>query len=332
MRKAVIAGIGACVLALSACNSGGSEKGEEAGSAYPESQMTIYSPFPPGGGIDLAINSVMQALQEADLVDAQMRLSNLPGGSGMVATATLASNHDGADDTLLLTSVSNLSATVQESQNVGLSEMVPLAGLYAEYTYVYVRNDSPFQSLGEIVSEIEADAGGVIIGGASLGSADNIVVAELARGVGVKFEDLAYIPLPGDENASNLLGGQIDVSFGGPDLLNLVESGDARVLAVSAPERLTVERVASIPTIIESGYDVTQANWRGVFGPPNMPDYAVEYWSTKLMEMVETPQWQAIADQNVWDTTGLNREEFSTFLSEEEENLRRILTDLGLVT
>lgn len=334
MRKAILGGLSAGILMLSACSSeenGGdvTENGEN--SDYPSGQTMIYSPFPPGGGIDLAINSVMQALTETELTTTPMRLSNLPGGSGMVATATLASEHDGADDTLLLTSVSNLSATLQESENVGLSEMVPLAGLYAEYTYVYVREDSPFQSLSDIVDAITADPGSVVIGGASLGSSDNIVVAELAKSVGLSFDQLAYIPLPGDENASNLLGGQIQVSFGGPDLLNLVDSGDARVLAVSSPERLTVERVADVPTIIEEGYDVSQSNWRGMFGPPNMPDYAVEYWSTTLEEMSETPEWQAIADENVWDITGLTREEFTDFLAEEEENLRGTLTDLGLL-
>ena len=329
MRRAAAVGFALCILALSACNSG--SNGGSAGDDYPSGEITIYSPFNPGGGIDLAINSVIRALTESGLVDVEMRLDNLPGGSGMVATATLASDHDGADDVLLLTSVSNLSASLQESQNVGLMEMTPLAGLFAEYTYVYVRDDSPFQSIGEIMDAIKADPGSVVIGGASLGSADNIVVAELARSVGLTFDQLAYLPLPGDENASNLLGGQIDVSFGGPDLLNLVESGDARVLAVSAPERLTSERVADIPTLIEEGYDVTQSNWRGMFGPPNMPDYAVEYWSDVLDQMAETPEWQAIADQNIWDITGLNREEFTAFLEEEQQNLSRVLTDLGLM-
>jgi putative tricarboxylic transport membrane protein len=331
VKKAVLGGIGALTLfALAACSTG-STGGDSDAPEYPTSQITINSPFPPGGGIDLAINSVIQALGETKLTTVPLRLSNIPGGSGMVATATLASDNDGDDDVLLLTSVSNLSASLQDSANIGLMDMTPIAGLYAEYTYVYVRADSPFKSLDDVVNAIAADPGSVTIGGASLGSADNIVVAQLAKSQGVKFEELAYLPLPGDENQTNLLGGQTDVAFGGPDMLNLVESGDVRALAVSAPERLTSDRVKDIPTMTELGYDVDQSNWRGVFGPPNMPEYAVKYWSDTLTKMSTTDEWKAIADQNVWDITGLDTAGFTAFLNEEQQSLTEVLTELGLV-
>ncbi|KWX68978.1 tripartite tricarboxylate transporter substrate binding protein [Mycobacterium sp. NAZ190054] len=317
-------------LTLTACGGGGGADGA-APDDYPTGQITINSPFNPGGGIDLAINSIIAVLGETGLTDAQLRLNNMPGGSGMVATGTLASDHSGADDQLLVTSVSNLSASLQDSANVGLLNMVPLAGLFAEYTYVYVRQDSPFTQLSDVVDAIEANPGAVKIGGASLGSADNIVVANLAKSVDVPFSALAYLPLEGGENQTNLLGGQIDVAFGGPDLLDLVESGDARVLAVSAPERLTAERVKDVPTMTELGYDVTQSNWRGAFGPPEMPEYAQKYWGDTFKAMSTTPEWQAVADQNSWDITGLDPAEFQDFLENEQQSLTDSLTELGLI-
>jgi putative tricarboxylic transport membrane protein len=317
-------------LALTAC-SGAAGKDGDAPANYPSSQITVNSPFNPGGGIDLAINSVIQVLGETKLTTAQMRLNNMPGGSGMVATGTLAGDYTGANDQLLLTSVSNLSASLQDSANVGLMKMVPLAGLFAEYTYVYVRKDSPFTKLSDVVDAIKAHPGKVTIGGASLGSADNIVVADLAKLVGVPFSDLAYLPLEGGENQTNLLGGQIDVAFGGPDLLSLVESGDARVLAVSAPKRLTADRVKDVPTMTELGYKVTQSNWRGVFGPPEMPDYAVKYWGDAFKKMSATPQWKAVADKNTWETTDLDPSQFKDFLVTEQQSLTTALTDLGLI-
>lgn len=329
-KRSILGGIALiATLALTACNGAAGEG--TAPDDYPSGQITINSPFNPGGGIDLAINSVIQVLGQTKLTTAQMRLNNMPGGSGMVATGTLASDYNGADDQLLLTSVSNLSASLQDSANVGLMKMVPLAGLFAEYTYVYVRKDSPFATLGDVVDAIKAHPGNVKIGGASLGSADNIVVGDLAKLVGVSFDQLAYLPLEGGENQTNLLGGQIDVAFGGPDLLNLVESGDARVLAVSAPQRLTATRVKDIPTMTEQGFDVTQSNWRGVFGPPDMPDYAVQYWGDTFKKLSTTPEWKAVADKNSWDITGLDPSQFEEFVDTEQTNLTMSLTDLGLI-
>lgn len=334
-KRTILGGIGlTAILALTGCSgssAGGSAAGDSSSPDYPTSQITINSPFNPGGGIDLAINSIIQVLGETKLTTSPLRLANLPGGSGMVATGTLASDYKGADDVLLVTSVSNLSASLQDSANVGLMDMVPLAGLYNEYTYVYVRKDSPFKQLSDVVDAIKAKPGDVTIGGASLGSADNIVVAELAKTAGVKFDQLAYLPLEGDENQTNLLGGQIDVAFGGPDLLNLVESGDVRALAVSSPKRLTSKRVADIPTMTELGYDVTQSNWRGAFGPPDMPDYAVKYWGDTFKKLSTTAEWKAIADENVWDVTGLDPAQFTGFLGDQQKTLTTVLTELGLI-
>lgn len=334
-KRTILGGIGlTAILALTGCSgssAGGSAGGDSSSPDYPTSQITINSPFNPGGGIDLAINSIIQVLGETKLTTSPLRLANLPGGSGMVATGTLASDYKGADDVLLVTSVSNLSASLQDSANVGLMDMVPLAGLYNEYTYVYVRKDSPFKQLSDVVDAIKAKPGDVTIGGASLGSADNIVVAELAKTAGVKFDQLAYLPLEGDENQTNLLGGQIDVAFGGPDLLNLVESGDVRALAVSSPKRLTSKRVADIPTMTELGYDVTQSNWRGAFGPPDMPDYAVKYWGDTFKKLSTTAEWKAIADENVWDVTGLDPAQFTGFLGDQQKTLTTVLTELGLI-
>lgn len=81
----------------------------------------------------------------------------------------------------------------------------------------------------------------------------------------------------------------------------------------------------------ELGYDVTQSNWRGAFGPPNMPDYAVQYWNDTFKKMSETEEWKKVADENVWDITGLDRTQFADFLSSEEKNLTTVLTELGLI-
>jgi putative tricarboxylic transport membrane protein len=331
MRKfmAASAGLMVALAITSACDASSGAGGGD-GENYPDGQIAVVSPFDPGGGIDLAINTMISSLNDSGASDASMRLENIPGGSGMVATSTLAADNNGDPNTLLLTSVSTLSASIQDPANTSLLKMTPLGGLYAEYTYVYVPKDSPFTSIKDVADALKANPDDVVIGGASLGSADNLVVAQLAKDLGLSFDQLAYVPLAGDENAANLLGGQVDVTFGGPDLLDLVDSGDVRVLAVSAPKRLEIDRVKDIPTFIESGYQVSQANWRGLFGPPDMPQYAVDYWNEKLAELSKSAEWQSAAEKNVWDLTSLDREEFAKFLETEKESLTGLLGELGL--
>lgn len=317
--------------ALAGCSTTSNDDGGE-NPDYPQEQVTIYSPFDPGGGIDLAINTVIQSLTTSGTSDADMRLSNIPGGSGLVAISQLAADNDGDDAALLLTSVSTLSASVRNPNEPGIDLLTPLGGLYAEYTYVYVPGTSDYESIADIAADLESDPGSVVISGASLGSADNIVLAQFATELGIDFDQLTYLPLTGDENAASLLGGQVDVTFGGPDLLDLSDSGDVRVLAVSAPERIDNPRVSEIPTFAEEGYEgVAQSNWRGLFGPPNMPDHAVEYWDTVLQEMYTTDEWQEAAEQNVWDTMAYDRETFIDFLDDQKSTLTEILGNLDLI-
>lgn len=333
MRRSLVAGVSlAMVAALTACTADAGGDPEAEGPAYPDGQIVINSPFDPGGGIDLAINTMTGALTEAGISDADFRLNNIPGGGGLVAIADFAANNVGDDSTLLLTSVTSLSASIRNPAEPGIDLLVPLGGLYAEYTYVYVPASSDIQDMQDVAESLEADPGSLIISGASLGSADNIVVAKLATELGISFDTLSYLPLTGDENAAALLGGQVDVTFGGPDLLDLVDAGDVRVIGVSAAERIDNPRVADVPTIAEQGFDsVVQANWRGLFGMPDMPDYAIAYWEAALVDLYASDEWADAMQQNVWDPLNFDRSTFIDFIAEEREALTVILGDLGLI-
>jgi putative tricarboxylic transport membrane protein len=325
-RSLKIAAIGTLALALAACSlEGENDSGGE--SDYPTKPMTIYSYVNPGGGPDFAIRGMIDALEKSGLSTVRLRLDNLPGGSGLVAMSTLANDFTGADDVLMIGTAAPLSATITSPNDVGLDKMTPIALVFSEYTYVYVKADSPFQTIGDLGDALAADPSSVAVGGGSLGSADNIVAAQFARSVGLEPSEMTYVPLSGDEQASSLLGGVVDVTFGGPDQLNLVESGDARVLAVSAEKS-----IAGVPTFADGGYEgVTQSNWRGIFGPPEMPEAAANYWSELLVEMTGTDEWKSIAEENLWDTTALGRDDFQKFLDEQRAQMETILNDLGLI-
>src|SRR3546814_4296006 len=89
------------------------------------------------------------------------------------------------------------------------------------------------------------------------------------------------------ESNSAILSGHVDVGMCGLDLIDLVKACRMRVLAVSSPERLGGD-FAEFPTFKEQGYDVVNETWRGIFGPPGMPEHAVIYWRDSLAEMVQT--------------------------------------------
>jgi putative tricarboxylic transport membrane protein len=101
-----------------------------------------------------------------------------------------------------------------------------------------------------------------------------------------------------------------------------VKSGEFRALGVLAENRLPG---LDAPTAREQGLDVTLANWRGLYGPPGMPDVAVAYWQKALGEMVQSRTWEQIAEQRQFVTTFMIGEELQGFLAKTQADLKAAL-------
>ena len=304
------------------------EEDDPATADYPDDPITFLSGFNPGGGIDLAINTTMVALEESGAVEAPMQIAHTPGGSGLVASAELVNTHDGADDILQLTSISSLSASIQIPDELQITDLVPVALLFQEYSIMYVQADSPYESLDDIAAALQEDPGSVSFAGGSLGSPSNLAIAQFANDVGVTFDQVTYVPLSGGETELALLGGEVDAISGGAENLDFIESGEFRALAVSAEEPLAI--APDIPTYLEQGYDVAQGSWRAVFAPPNFPDHALTFWQDALGQAVESEAFQSAAADNGWGVTYRTGAEFDEFLAAERESLTQTLQEIGL--
>ena len=162
---------------------------------------------------------------------------------------------------------------------------------------------------------------------------DHIQFLIMAEAAGVSGLD--QIEYEGYENGgavASLMGGRIDVlSAGVSDVMGLMESGDLRVLAVTAGERLDIGEMAEVPTCREEGIGAEFSNWRGIFGPADMPEYALEYWENTLREMTETKEWQETCSRNGWETAFQGHEEFEQFLDETNGEYRELLDEIGVL-
>ena len=117
--------------------------------------------------------------------------------------------------------------------------------------------------------------------------------------------------------------------MGGLDLITHVEAGRMRVLAITSPKRLG-GRFQKMPTFTEQGYNVVNENWRGIFGPPDMPPSVVQYWKSALTKLVQTPAWKAELEKNQWVNT-FESDTFRASLDKDNETYSALLKQLGLL-
>lgn len=300
---------------------------------YPEGNLDFIAPGGAGGGWDLTIRTTAKVLADTGLVTNPMPITNKPGAGGGVTLAHL-QTISGDDKTLVVYSPPLLLINLNGSTEFSYKDTTPIARLIADYGAFVVPKDSKYESINDIMEALKADPKSVKIGGnSSAGSMDHIQFLMMAKKAGVdKLSEIDYISFQDGGATAQILGGHVDLlSTGLGDVEALVASGDLKVLAHTADHRVGEGALAEIPTCMEEGIDGTFVNWRGIFGPPNMPEEAVKYWSDKLGEMVETSEWDAACTKNGWDKLYLNSEEFSQFLDEVNGEYEGILKDIGMI-
>lgn len=317
-----IAAVVASTLVLTGCQDAESAP---AADAYPSGPVTMTAGANPGSGFDLTIRSVVDALQKDGIVDVPLPVQNRPGASGADFLATMVEQDRGRDDQVSVTSLSIMMNELRGASKYGYDDVTMIARLMTEYYVVVAPANSPFKNLGDLMTAIKADPGRVAVGAAN---DDEAPFDLLVSGAGGDPSTVQYVTQEGggDQSAA-LRDGAIGVAIGGvSEFVGQLESGDLKALGVLAENRLPG---LDAPTAREQGLDVTLSNWRGLYGPPAMPEVAVAFWQKAIGEMVTSPTWQQIAERNHFTTTFMTGQEFQTFLAETQADVKAALGEAG---
>ncbi|MGV8982332.1 Bug family tripartite tricarboxylate transporter substrate binding protein [Clostridium sp.] len=328
LTKMILAGTLALTTVLSGCGAKATT-----GESYPTKAMEFIAPSGAGGGWDLTIRTVAKTLGDTKLVSVPMPITNKAGGGGGVNLSYMQSKK-GADNQISVYSPPILLINLSGSTKFSYKDTTPLAGLISDYAAFAVNIGSKYKTINEVMDALKKDPKSVKIGGNSAaGSMDHIQFLIMAKAAGVtNLKDIDFISFQDGGAAAQLMGNHIDLlTTGISDVAQLAESGKITVLAQSADKRIGTGAVAKIPTCKESGINATFTNWRGLFGAPGMPDYAVKYWQDTLAKMVETPEWHAACKQNGWDETYLNTADFNKFLEKTNTEYKAILQEIGML-
>lgn len=297
---------------------------------YPPKTMSFIAPAGAGGGWDLTIRTVAKTLKDTNLTEANMPITNRPGGGGAVNLAYM-QTQVGKDNLISVYSPPILLTNLTGASKYSYHDTTPLARLITDYAAFVVSKDSKYTSINQVMDALKKDPKSVKIGGtSSAGSMDHIQFLMIAKAAGVpKLNQIDYISFQDGGAVAQVLGGHVDlISTGLGDVVQLVESGNLRALAQTAEKRIGEGAIAEIPTVKEEGIDATFENWRGLFGPKDMPDYAVQYWGETLQKMVDTPEWAEARKRNGWDAAYQNGEDFTKFLAKTNQQYKEILDEI----
>jgi putative tricarboxylic transport membrane protein len=129
--------------------------------SYPEKPVTMVVPNSPGGSWDIAGRAIVKVLQEEGLIDFQMPVENVPGGSGAVYLAEAVTKRSNNDYEIFVNSPSILLNNLRNEapSPFGYKDTTPLAQLFRDYGVIAVRADSPFNDLKSLFDKMRENPG-----------------------------------------------------------------------------------------------------------------------------------------------------------------------------
>ncbi|GAA4720045.1 putative tricarboxylic transport membrane protein [Promicromonospora umidemergens] len=316
-------------LALAGCSSLEAGGG---GSDAAIDELSIVVPAGPGGGWDQTGRAMQANLQDEGLVGSAT-VTNVDGAGGTVGLANIANASD--PNTLLVMGLVMVGAVETNQSQARIEHTTPIARLTEEQEVIVVPAESPYETIDDLLADIEKNGKDVSITGGSAGGTDHILAGMLLKAAGMppsnignKLNYIAYSG--GGESLAALLGNNVNAGISGiSEYAEQVQAGELRALAVSGEER--VDALPDTPTLTEAGYDVVLTNWRGVVAPGSIDDEEREALTTAVTKLAESDAWQATLEEKDWDDAFLAGEEFDTYLDGNIAESLTVLKDIGLI-
>jgi len=331
MKKSIrgslaLVGLFALLAALVGC--GGAGGGQGSGEDYPGGKpVKLVAPAAPGSGWDTTARALDQVFQEEKIIDHPLPIENQDGATGAVWLSQMVNEQKGKDDVIAVTSLPIMSNYLRGDSDYDYNDVTMIARIITEYYIAVAPTDSEYKSLEDLLNAVKEDPGSVAIGAAG---DDRLPFALLVDAAGGDPEKINFVSYEGGgEQIAAMLNGDIDAAVAGvSEFRGQIESGDLRGLAVLKDEPLTAP-LDDIPTAKDEGYDVVLENWRGLYGPPEMPKKAVSYWQDTLQKTLETDAWKDVAKKNQWDTTYMEDKELQSYLKETNTKIKTALEETG---
>lgn len=298
----------------------------ESGDSFPNKDLSLIVPWSAGGGTDTIARALVKNAKK--YIGVNVNVVNKTGGQGVVGMGYVSSSRaDGYTVGLITFGLSTYKLMGLADLSYRDFELLQLLNQSA--AVLYVKSDSQWQTLDDLVKYAKENPGEVSLGHTGAGGDKHLSAASFATEYGI---ELNYVPFDGAApSRAALLGGHVDVGVAGlAEIKQLYEAGDIRILSLNNTVRNS--SFPEVPTIEEVGYPIKSPvlDWRGLALPKDVPAERVALLEEGFKNMFDDPEFKAFCDSIglllvYEDSTG-----FEDFLINMENVLEPTLQTVGL--
>jgi tripartite-type tricarboxylate transporter receptor subunit TctC len=299
-----------------------------ADTAYPDRPIQIVVPFAAGSASDVITRILLNRMTIS--LGQNFVVENRPGAGGNTGTAAVA--HAAPDGyTLVMSTSGPLAANKALFRDLGYDpqkDFAPIC-LFATLPNVVVINAKlPPKTLSELIEYAKKHPGQLNYGSVGVGSSQHLAGAYFEQLTGTKLVHVPYKNI--GSYAPDFIAGQVPLGFQLlPNVLGLIQNGDARPLAVAASKRMTA--LPDVPTSAEAGLPgYESAAWLALLAPANTDQAIIDRLNAAAQEAIKDPKLRALFTEQGAEPADLGPDELKKFIASEISKWAGVIGKLGI--
>jgi tripartite-type tricarboxylate transporter receptor subunit TctC len=295
---------------------------------YPSRLVKIIVPQTPGGATDVFGRKIAQALSEK--WGQPVIVENRAGAGGTVGTDLVAKAP--ADGYTLLVTYAG-SQAINQSLYAKLpfdsvKDFQTVATLAVTPFFLVAHPGIGAKDLREFLVLVRQKPDFYTYASSGNGSVNHLLGEMLKAESGAK---ILHVPYRGvAPSLTDLIGGQVHTAFASvPSVLQLIQGGQVRALAISSAKRAAV--APDVPTIAESGFPDFDVNpWWGILAPAGTDPAIVSKINADVGEILRSKEMIAFLASQGAEPLISSPQEFLKTLEADVEKWRKVVKAAGV--
>lgn len=293
--------------------------------SYPNRTVTIVVPIAAGGAVDTTARIFAEQLQAK--LGQPFVIENKTGAGATIGTSYVAKAAPDGYTLLLMESSAPLAKWLFKTPPFDLlKDFTPLARVVSNPLVLFAHPSLSASDMKELIAHAKANPGKLQAG--ISGTSHQLTSNMLNAAAGI---DIVAVPYRGTAPAVNdILSGTIPLLWSTPvGLLQFVEQGKLKALAVSTPARVSL--LPNVPTLSETVAPALQMEaWLGIAGPAGLPEEISARLSEAIREVAVLPQLQKRISDTGQNLEYLPANEFRERLRADQERLGKAIHAAGI--
>lgn len=292
--------------------------------SYPNRPITLVTHSSVGAGGDIFLRQLAKHLE--GIVTVPLVIENRRGGASATAVSYVATSP--TDGYVLYGSTpSMLQTPILTQTRHSYLDLQPVVNVFADPMILYVRTDSAWKTLPDIIAAAKAKPGQIRFGAATPGSVEHMIAHQIQKMTKVSVQPVTFEG--GGDLALAVLGGHVDLGVGEyAEVAAQVEARQLRILTSFTASRIPK---TAIPTAKEQGVEIVVEKFRGLLGPKGMDMGAVAYWEQAIKRLMDKPAYKQYYESVYLIPMYMDHRQYRFYLDRMNQTLRRYLKEIGVI-